>query len=221
MSHKLQPRNSYPVSTELEGPSAGVKPVVKRKAGFTLIELLVVVAIISVLVAVLLPALTQAREASRMVVCLSNLRQLGMAASYYAEECADIYYVETKGDWNWGTYYYPYLQSDGSQGCGVCPSLTSPASLSYGMNYLKKGLVFSRLRSSIFKADELVMFADALNKFAIHPWVNGDIDWRHGGGQAMMCFLDGHVAGRTYEDPRWRWGYRNWDNPNDSGNYEW
>jgi len=194
----------------------------KNKKGFTLIELLVVVAIISVLVALLLPALQSARENARMVVCLSNLRQHGMAASAYAEDYADIFYVDNRGDWNWGQYYYPYLRSGGTQGaCGVCPSLKSPADLSYGMNYLKKGLVFSTLRTSIYKADELVMFADAYNRFAIHPWPNGEIDWRHGGGKAMMCFLDGHVAGRTYEDPRWRWGYRDWNNPDAPVNYEW
>ena len=51
--------------------------------GFTLIELLVVVAIIALLVSVLLPALAAAREQSRGLKCLSNLRQLGTCAMYY------------------------------------------------------------------------------------------------------------------------------------------
>ncbi|MCC6579723.1 MAG: type II secretion system protein [Phycisphaeraceae bacterium] len=51
--------------------------------GFTLIELLVVISIISLLIAMLLPALTSARAAGRRVQCMSNLRQLGMGASNY------------------------------------------------------------------------------------------------------------------------------------------
>jgi len=57
-----------------------------RRAGFTLIELLVVVAIIALLMAVLLPALGRAREQSRLTVCGSNLRQLGLAVHIYAED---------------------------------------------------------------------------------------------------------------------------------------
>jgi prepilin-type N-terminal cleavage/methylation domain-containing protein/prepilin-type processing-associated H-X9-DG protein len=53
--------------------------------GFTLIELLVVVAIIGVLVSILLPALSRARQHARSVLCESNLRTLSLAAYMYAE----------------------------------------------------------------------------------------------------------------------------------------
>lgn len=71
----------------------------RRFSGFTLVELLVVVGIISVLMAILLPALSRAREQARNVKCLSNLRQIGAAFAAYA--------VENKGYICPGEYYNP------------------------------------------------------------------------------------------------------------------
>jgi len=56
--------------------------------GFTLIEVLVVVAVIAVLLSILLPALTRARDSGRRVVCMSNQRQLWLAWSMYADSNA-------------------------------------------------------------------------------------------------------------------------------------
>ncbi len=56
------------------------------KRAFTLIELLVVVAVIALLVSILLPALSAARARARASVCMSNLRQIGLALRAYADD---------------------------------------------------------------------------------------------------------------------------------------
>lgn len=81
-----------------------------RKKGFTLVEILVVIAVIALLMAILLPALTRAREQAKTTICKSNLKQIGLAAYLYAE--AWKWYIP-RGTGNtgktWFQCFMPYL----------------------------------------------------------------------------------------------------------------
>ncbi len=84
---------------------AFVLPVGKKfplRKFFTLIELLVVIAIIAILMAILLPALSSAKESGRRVVCVSNLRQIHQGAMSYAGD---------SGEWLPEPGIYPVGQS--------------------------------------------------------------------------------------------------------------
>lgn len=82
--------------------------------GFTLIELLVSISIISLLIAILLPALSAARASAQMVQCLSNFRQIGIASGIYQTEHDEHVF----GRYVWQEVYYQnsldrYLTSSG------------------------------------------------------------------------------------------------------------
>jgi prepilin-type N-terminal cleavage/methylation domain-containing protein/prepilin-type processing-associated H-X9-DG protein len=105
--------------------------VVAVRRGFTLIELLVVIAIIAILAAILFPVFAKAREKARQTSCLSNLKEIGLAALMYAQDYDErlplaAMYFNTPDYMVWMYVIQPYVKN--------IQIFTCPSDSAYGWN---------------------------------------------------------------------------------------
>src|ERR1041385_2382657 len=86
------------------------------RPGFTLIELLVVIAILAILAALLLPVLVRSKGAAQSAKCMSNLRQLGLAAQMYWDDNAGNCFRYSGATINGGQLYWFGWIGPGAEG---------------------------------------------------------------------------------------------------------
>ena len=178
---------------------------------FTLIELLVTIAIIAMLAAMLLPALTTARDKGKQISCAGNLKSWGQAKLFYAGDYNGWSYYPQASFANgtgWRSALYPYLGFKNTYlpkgSISTCPSDTNPFCTagtcfsSYGDNtwgsWAMGTWVYIRL-DSIKNPSRLFSMGDnsGFSYMGILSNSIAYISFRHNVGLNML-FCDGHVS---------------------------
>lgn len=160
------------------------------KQGFTLIELLVVIAIISILAALLLPALSGARERARRTRCMNHMKQLALAA---------FLYMGNNGEYLLDGAYHGYSGSEGSQSGRIFFGSGSwnASYFEFYVNYLRGRTPYSTYIPAVLAGRYTSGYADNTS------WLNA-VKYRDNGWPAL---LDCPSAEHPGANNSWNTGY--------------
>ena len=196
--------------------------MLRTPSAFTLIELLVVIAIIAIMAAILFPVFSQAREAGRKTVCISNVRQLGMATLLYLQDYDESFPMASSVDPS--TFIatsefdavLPYIKNT-----QIAPCPSAPKAYDYPARIKSAGLIpmnnyryasyvinngtFAAGCSSLFKNFGFTVYPiltlasipyPAAQSMTFDGFLAGDLEQplegRHQGGMTVV-YVDGHT----------------------------
>ena len=194
----------------------------KSPRAFTLIELLVVIAIIALLVSILLPSLSRAKELAKRSVCSSGLRNIGTAMVMYAEDNEEKYPPYTTTHWPNGDFSYDIgdpgnMYSPGflvlepnyvsASSVFFCPSQYRTAEIHwpsgtprytagycYWANYISGPLTEDIIATTLSSAPDTVMVSDTMVRDDYPSWSAHSENGQFAGGNIL--FNDSHVEWR-------------------------
>jgi prepilin-type N-terminal cleavage/methylation domain-containing protein/prepilin-type processing-associated H-X9-DG protein len=184
----------------------------RRPQGFSLVEVLVVIGILSLLIALLMPALSKARLSARKVVCSANLKQVHQALLLYSQANNDWMFPVGLGaglakEQRWPNFVF--VPPQWNPPSLRCPADVDPAEEhSYVLNsHLPDYKIRFSITRGVSSAEVILMGEKKSGEPDYYMDAReGDLDrvveyYRHGfyvGSNYL--YLDGHVAGRTPED---------------------
>lgn len=184
------------------------------RCGFTLIEILVSIAIIAILASLLLPVLSSARRAAKVMNCSSNLRQVGYGFHMYTVESGGFIPHEDNGDTKppFGSGWYVVLRDYSDEDTVFhCPSEPGKKNyFSYKMNSKleTEAQPFYNIDGAEKTAQTVLLFDGRIDNRGVRSAPKGTwnmVSGRHG-TSANILFLDNHVESliRAFDDAGWK-----------------